>query len=122
MAHLPLNTWGLCGAAHLKVHSRHGSGIHLAPQGLRINAGARRAALPRRRWRKRRTAAQFSPFDPAVLVAPLWTSRTMCGLVWSTMATYAAELELVTQDRREPPWTGYVCPLCATRAMHPALS
>jgi hypothetical protein len=74
----------------LRVVTRQGDAVHLAPAAARYLVPGR-AALPG--------------------TAPTWCRRTMCGLPWWAMASVVVEAELAT--RRGP----YVCPVCEERAV-----
>ena len=85
----------------LRVQAGPGPLLHLAPRADVFDGAAARPAA----W------SPLALYDDELLMARVWTTRTMCGLRWSTMATHAAEVELATGDQ-EFQRDDYVCPAC----------
>lgn len=103
------------GTVHLKVVTEQRTLLHLVPA-----SGAGGGSRPAFRARGRHVlelVEDLAPFDPVLLLEPIWTKRTMCGLIWSQMATYALELDLTLASPDTPQGDGFVCQVCAASAL-----
>jgi hypothetical protein len=99
-----LNRFCLGGRDYLRVGDRVGTLLHVA-------------AYEETTVARRRPACRAGPPDSS-LRAAAWSARTMCGLVWDTMADHRTEVDalLAAVDRpATPAWdpAGYICPVCA---------
>jgi len=113
---LPLNT--VAGASHvfLRVRTREGSTAHLAPSIDSVECPRPRSPV-QRGFGRAASLARLASYNGALLGVEGWSERTMCGLHWLEMATHDAELELLASKAAAHDASGYVCRVCADRAV-----
>jgi len=113
---LPLNTVTIASHVFLRVRAREGATAHLTPSTDDVECSRPRSPV-RRGLRHHAARARMASYDATLLDAPVWSERTMCGLLWLEMATHEAELALLTSKAAAHDLSGYVCPVCAGRAL-----
>jgi hypothetical protein len=99
-----LNRFSLGGRAYLRVGAGAGALLHVAACAEAGDA-------------QRRSARPSGPPDSSLRVAA-WSTRTLCGLVWDTMADHRTEVDaLLAALHRPAPHArdaaSYICPVCA---------